>query len=135
MCFSLKFCDFSEPCQFCCSGGARCVYTHWHQGKTEKGQSPEYSKILWKNTIFNEHPVQRQTFYSFTYILIIVFYIEIIHYSWNNYSLLILFIFNKGTLYRVFIKYCVFSKDFRIFWTLVFLCFPLVSVCVRTPGR
>ena len=37
--------------------------------------------------------------------------------------------------YRVFIKYCVFSKDFRIFRTLVFLCFPLVSVCVHTPGR
>ena len=37
--------------------------------------------------------------------------------------------------YRVFIKYCVFFKDFRIFLTLVFLCFPLVSVCVHTPGR
>ena len=34
--------------------------------------------------------------------------------------------------YRVFIKYCVFSKDFRIFWTLVFLCFRLVSVCTHT---
>ena len=34
-----------------------CVYTHWHQGKTEKGQSREYSKIFGKNTIFNEHPV------------------------------------------------------------------------------
>ena len=35
--FSLKFCDFSELCQFCCSTGvlpAWCVYTHWHQGKT-----------------------------------------------------------------------------------------------------
>ena len=43
--FSLKFCDFSELCQFCCSAGflpAWCVYTHWHRGKTEKGQSPEY---------------------------------------------------------------------------------------------
>ena len=36
---------------------------------------------------------------------------------------------------RVFIKYCVISKDFRTFWTLVVLCFPLVSVCVHTPGR
>ena len=29
--FSLKFCDFSELCQFCCSTGflpAWCVYTH-----------------------------------------------------------------------------------------------------------
>ena len=29
--FSLKFCDFSELCQFCCSAGflpAWCVYTH-----------------------------------------------------------------------------------------------------------
>ena len=46
--FSLKFCDFSELCQFWCSAGflpAWCVYTHWHRGKTEKGQSPEY---FWK---------------------------------------------------------------------------------------
>ena len=58
--FSLKLCDFSELCQFCCSAGvlpAWCVYTHWHRGKTEKDQSPEYSKILRKNTIFNEHPI------------------------------------------------------------------------------
>ena len=29
--FALKYCDFSELCQFCCSAGvlpARCVYTH-----------------------------------------------------------------------------------------------------------
>ena len=38
-------------------------------------------------------------------------------------------------IYRVFIKYCVFSKDFKIFRTLAFLCFPLVSVCVHTTGR
>ena len=41
----------------------------------------------------------------------------------------------KLMTYRVFIKYCVFSKDFRIFWTLAFLCFPLVSVFVHTAGR
>ena len=54
--FSLKFGNFSELCQFCCSAGvlpAWCMYTHWHQGKTEKGQSVEYSKIFGKNTIFN----------------------------------------------------------------------------------
>ena len=58
--FSLKFCDFSELCQFCYSSGflpAWCVYTHCHRGKTEKGQSPEYSKIFEKNTIINERPV------------------------------------------------------------------------------
>ena len=58
--FSLKFCDFPELCSFCCSASvlpAWCVYTHWHQGKTLKDQSPEYSKIFGKNTIFNEHPV------------------------------------------------------------------------------
>ena len=46
--------------QFCCSAGvlpAWCVYTHWHQEKTEKDQSPECSDIFGKNTIFNEHPV------------------------------------------------------------------------------
>ena len=58
--FSLRCCDFSELCLFCCSTGvlpACCVYTHWHRGKTEKGQSQEYFKIFGKNTIFNEHPV------------------------------------------------------------------------------
>ena len=49
--FSLKFCDFSDLCQFYCSAGvvpACCVYTHWHRGKTEKGKSLEYSKIFQK---------------------------------------------------------------------------------------
>ena len=50
--FFLKFCDFSELCKFCCSAGV-VQYTHWHRGKTEKGQSTEFSKILGKNTIFN----------------------------------------------------------------------------------
>ena len=31
-------------------------------------------------------------------------------------------------IYRVFIKYCVFSKDFNIFLTQAFLCFSSVSV-------
>ena len=49
--FSLKYCDFSELRQFCCRAGflpAWCVYTHWHRGKTEKGQSQEYFKIFGK---------------------------------------------------------------------------------------
>ena len=65
--FSLKCCNFSELCHLCCSAGvlpAWCVYTHGHRGKTEKGKSPEYVKILRKNTIFNEHPV-----YKYIYIL------------------------------------------------------------------
>ena len=37
--------------------------------------------------------------------------------------------------YRVFIKYCVFSEDFKIFLTLAFLCFPSLPVCVHKPGR
>ena len=37
--------------------------------------------------------------------------------------------------YMVFIKYCVFSEDFKIFQTLAFLCSPSVSVCVHSPGR
>ena len=36
--------------------------------------------------------------------------------------------------YRVFIEYCVFSEDFKLFRTLAFLCFPSVSVCVHTPA-
>ena len=39
------------------------------------------------------------------------------------------------TFYRLFIKYCVFFGDFKIFRTLAFLWFPSVSVCVHTPGR
>ena len=49
--FSLKFWNFSELCQFCCSADvlpAWCVYTHWHRGKMEKGLSPEYFKIFRK---------------------------------------------------------------------------------------
>ena len=45
---------------FCCSAcvlPAWYVYTHWHLGKIQKGQSPKYFKIFGKNTIFNEHPV------------------------------------------------------------------------------
>ena len=44
------------------------------------------------------------------------------------------FLKRKQNNYRVFIKYCVFQK-FRIFRTLAFICFPLVSACVHTPGR
>ena len=34
--------------------------------------------------------------------------------------------------YRVFIKYCAFFEDFKIFRTLAFLCFPSASVCTHT---
>ena len=35
-----------------------CVCTHTNaEGKTEKGQSPEYFKFVEKNTIYIEHPV------------------------------------------------------------------------------
>ena len=37
--------------------------------------------------------------------------------------------------YRVLIKCCVFYKDFRIFWTMAFLYFPLVSVCQMPKWR
>ena len=46
--FSLKFFEFSELCQLCCSAGflpACCVYTHWHREKTESGK---YIKIFEK---------------------------------------------------------------------------------------
>ena len=39
---------------------------------------------------------------------------------------------DKWKWYRVFIKYCVFSENFKIFQTLAFLCYPSVSVCVHT---
>ena len=35
------------------------AWCDWHWGKTERGKSPEYFKILQKNTIFNEHHVYR----------------------------------------------------------------------------
>ena len=43
--FSLKCCDFSELCKFCCNAGVwpTFVYKHWHRGgNRERGQSPEY---------------------------------------------------------------------------------------------
>ena len=46
--FYLKFFEFSELCQFCCSAGvlpAWRVYTHWHRDKTESGK---YIKIFEK---------------------------------------------------------------------------------------
>ena len=51
--FFLKFCDFSQLCQLWGSAGvlpAWCVCTHtdWHQGKTEKGKTPENLKIFEK---------------------------------------------------------------------------------------
>ena len=63
MCFSLKFCEFSELCQFCCSAGvlpAWCVYTHTDtKGKQRKASSVRnILKSLEKNTIFNQHPVR-----------------------------------------------------------------------------
>ena len=39
----------------------------------------------------------------------------------------------RRIFYRVFIKYRIFSEDFKIFPTLAFLCFPFVLVCVHTP--
>ena len=62
--FVLEFCDFSE---LCCSAGvvpAWCVYTHRHQGKTEKDQSSEYSKKSLEktqyltNTLYNHYFLQ-----------------------------------------------------------------------------
>ena len=57
--FPGKCCDFSELCKFCSSAGVwpAIVYTHWHRGETERGQSPEYNSRSSKNTIFNDHPV------------------------------------------------------------------------------
>ena len=43
---------------------------------------------------------------------------------------LICFCFVFVLNYRVFINYRVFPEDFKIFWTLAFLCFPSVSVSV-----
>ena len=43
--FSLKCCNFSDFCKFCCSAGCvwpAIVYTHWHRGETARVQSPEY---------------------------------------------------------------------------------------------
>ena len=42
--FSLICCDSSELRQFCCSAGVwpAIVYTNWHRGEAERGQSPEY---------------------------------------------------------------------------------------------
>ena len=63
--FSLKFCDFSELCQFCCSTGvlpAWCVYsTHTDtEGKQRKASVWNIIKSSEINPIFIEHPVYCQ---------------------------------------------------------------------------
>ena len=58
------------------------VCTHWHRGKTEKGQSPEHFKKFGKNTIFNEHPVAHISSYS--YILCVHKYKYYICFSSNQ---------------------------------------------------
>ena len=58
--FSLKFCDFSELCQFCCSAGflpVWCLYTHWHQGKTEEGKILKYSKKIQYTPCISLQPI------------------------------------------------------------------------------
>ena len=60
--FSLKFCDFSELCQFCCSAGVLpagvCTHTDT-KGKQGKARVRKILKSSEKNTIFNEHPVAK----------------------------------------------------------------------------
>ena len=56
--FFLKCCDFSELCQFCCSGVFQCWCSTCHL--EVQALSPEfgiYFKIFKKSTILNEHPV------------------------------------------------------------------------------
>ena len=58
--FSLKFCDFSELCQFCCSAcvlPAWCVYTHWTPRENRVRnilKSLEKTQYL-MNTLYNRH--------------------------------------------------------------------------------
>ena len=55
----------------------------------------------------------------------------------------------KPSIYNIIKKWCFwlvartgcslnivfFFKDFEIFWTFAFLCFPSSSLCVHTPDR
>ena len=52
LCFSLKCCEFSELCQFCCSAGVwpAIVYTHWQRGETFRVRNI-FLKFL-KNNIY-----------------------------------------------------------------------------------
>ena len=50
----------------------------------------------------------------------------------RNFILFLIFYVPLAMLYRVFIKYCVFSDFLKIFRTLFSLG---VSVCIHTPGR
>ena len=58
--------------------------------------------------------------------------------SWSRIrqgAVIILLTWFPWIMYRVFMKYCIFFEDFKIFRTLAFLCFPSVSVWVYTTGR
>ena len=60
--FSLKFCDFSELCQFCCSLAfylpGVCTHTDT-KGKQRKARVRNILKSLEKNTIIIQHSVQQ----------------------------------------------------------------------------
>ena len=62
-----------------------CVYTQWHRGRTEKGQSPECFKIFGKNAISNEHPVHQCILRIFgTVFTIYIFYILFWYKIWKK---------------------------------------------------
>ena len=66
--FSLKCCDFSEPCQSCCTVGfylpGLCTHTETEGKHQRKSRVQNILKSSEKNTIFNEHHVDKAATFS-----------------------------------------------------------------------
>ena len=122
--FSFEFYDFSELCQFCCKRWGltwHCVHTLTpHRGETERGQSPEYILKSSKKTQY-----LMNTLYILPWLCFCLAFR-------SSVFLLIMYCtpFHTGCSSNI-----VFSKKIKIFRTVIFLCFPSVSVCVHRPGR
>ena len=73
--FFPKMLRFFWTLQFCCRAGVwpAIVYTHWHRGETESGQSPEYIlKSSWKKYLMNTLYFSNNCFTPWMYACIIV---------------------------------------------------------------
>ena len=108
---------FSELRQFCCSAGvlpAWYVYTHWHRGKTEKGQSPEYFKIFGKKSspIFNNLFLNKGKVFALVVLCFIL--IKLLYYiKWNSKLTTFMYVFRN--------IYCNSEIEFYLVGKWVFL--------------
>ena len=152
MCFFQRFQNIPDSRLSLFSLGVSvCTHTRQveHQRCSSTGRVQKNHNILRKNTILNVVTslslfiLNRliKCFYSVQNSFQILYNIAILRNRPKNKNVTLNINDNEGNkgkwsiMYKVFIKYCVFFGDFKIFLTLAFLRFPSVSLCVHTPGR